>query len=533
MKLLRSSGLSLLIAVLSGGASLAQHDIREPRPESCPPDCSAPVHTAPPVSPPPPDCPPVVAAIAPKYYVLGIIYSPPGCSTVNLTGGGTLRCSETSSVVYQNGSSLGSKVSVDHFFSNGVSVTNDVGGGFSLNGYLKLSHEHNETFSGGQSLNDVHSETVTKSETITESAKGNSDGVDPLQDIFLLWLNPAVVIEQKYAAAGNSCNTTSSSSINWYMAMAAKEVPTEILFSMPAAWLKYSTPDPNNLSSMPQPVSDQFAKLGFTQDDYKAILALDPFANSSDPNAPDYKSILLSPSDVSGGESLFGSLGSTITRAFTPRRFIPTTHSFGYTRPVQSKDCADGVCSCIALGDTIKNELQILDQQEVTTSLEWKGGDKITGEISVGNMSGDNQHQGSWKITSTTASTTDKSQSATATIHCPSINYSGPLEMQIWWDTLYGTFVFVPATLDGQLPTLHQAQVVDSSGEPLRNEPIALMVGGKAFHAVTDSSGHYAIRALENFANAKQSPTAQVIVRGAKKDVSLTPAVPAEVVRLP
>jgi hypothetical protein len=281
-------------------------------------------------------------------------------------------------------------------------------------------------------------------------------------------------------------------------------VPTESIFSMPASWLKYPIPDPKNPASMPKTVADQFRELGFTQDDYKAILAADPFASS--PGPIDYRSILQPKSSA-------------------PRRFVPTTYSFSYHPTNQATDCNSGVCSCLAFSDTVKNELQIQDQHQITYSLEWKNeSTKWTGDVDGGaiNISNGSQPQGSWKSTT-----------ATASIHCPSINYAGPLEIQVWWDTLYGSFVFVPGTLDAQLPPLHQGQLVDAKGVPLRNEPVTLSVGGKTFHAVTDNSGHYTVRALASVVSGIRSKTAQIWARNVTKQVAVGRASTASILRLP
>src|ERR1700727_2665594 len=51
---------------------------------------------------PPLICPSQSGAALPKYYVIGLIYSPPGCSSSS-----TLKCSDVSSVSYQDSSSQG------------------------------------------------------------------------------------------------------------------------------------------------------------------------------------------------------------------------------------------------------------------------------------------------------------------------------------------------------------------------------------------------------------------------------------------
>ena len=68
-----------------------------------------------------PSCPSPTGALFPKYYVLGLVYSPPGCTSTS-----SLKCtSAASSVDYQSGSSMGTKVATSSSFSEGVSVAVD------------------------------------------------------------------------------------------------------------------------------------------------------------------------------------------------------------------------------------------------------------------------------------------------------------------------------------------------------------------------------------------------------------------------
>ena len=53
-------------------------------------------------------CNPLVGTVFPKFYVLGLVYAPPGC-----TGRASQACATQSSVDYQAGSSMGTKVSTE------------------------------------------------------------------------------------------------------------------------------------------------------------------------------------------------------------------------------------------------------------------------------------------------------------------------------------------------------------------------------------------------------------------------------------
>ena len=54
-----------------------------------------------------------------------------------------------------------------------------------------------------------------------------------------------------------------------------------------------------------------------------------------------------------------------------------------------------------------------------------------------------------WTDTSAETDTTTKTQTAAATIYGPSYGYSGTLDLQVYWDRIYQTFVFAFAKETG------------------------------------------------------------------------------------
>jgi hypothetical protein len=71
-------------------------------------------------------CVTAVDTIFPKYYVLGLLYSPPGCTST-----ATQNCTTSSTVDYANGSTMGTKTSIQHSFDKSVDlkVSATFGGG--------------------------------------------------------------------------------------------------------------------------------------------------------------------------------------------------------------------------------------------------------------------------------------------------------------------------------------------------------------------------------------------------------------------
>jgi hypothetical protein len=211
-----------------------------------------------------------------------------------------------------------------------------------------------------------------------------------------------------------------------------------------------------NPATMRPAVAQQLQALGFTNTDYQTILSADPYAAQT---------------------------------AIDPNRFTLTTWAFPYEPAVTSTDCNGGVCSCLAFSQTIKNDT--LNDKSTTGSLD------LTVSVTAGpNLSDVLSLKETNTLTITNSTTNDNtvasSQSATATIACPSPAYTGPIFMQIYWDSLYGSFVFVPLSLS-QARIVHQGQVMDGSNKPARGELVKFAYGGKTYNTVTDGQGIYRI----------------------------------------
>lgn len=453
----------------------------------------------------PPACPSATGALFPKYYILGLVYAPPGC-----TSSSSLKCSTQSSVDYQAGSSMGTKVSTENSFS--ASVDAKVDASFSVAGTAKFGASVSGGYSNASS--DSNSQTVSKGQTLDIKASGNGDGVDHTQDAFILLLNPAVAVQQTQQVVNNQCGPWVA---NWYMGVSGSS-GTQQRYTVYAEWLK-------NPSSMPKNVAQQLQTLGFTSTDYQSILTQDPFANGS----------------------------TTIDNP----RFTPTTYSFPYEPPLQASDCNNGVCSCMSMSDTIKNEIQTEAGSKSQTQYSLGFSESAGTDFKVFNASVSSNQKFTWTSTSTNADTTDSTQSATATVVCPSTSYQGPTIMSIYWDTLFGSFLFVPTTL-GPPPTpgpaprpmmralasppviLSQGNVIDPTGKPMRHEAVQLVVGGKTYHTWTNNRGDYYFLRAASLRNVSIPPTGQLSVRGVRQVVALGSTqklqihVPAQhVVRLP
>jgi hypothetical protein len=63
--------------------------------------------------------------------------------------------------------------------------------------------------------------------------------------------------------------------------------------------------------------------------------------------------------------------------------------------------------------------------------------------------------------------------------------------MSVYWDNLYGSFMFVPTTVGPQTPALTRGTVTGASGQPMPHQAVTLSFGGKTYHTDTDSLGKY------------------------------------------
>jgi hypothetical protein len=247
--------------------------------------------------------------------------------------------------------------------------------------------------SGGytKTQTDSTSETLTKTQTSEIVANGNADGIDHGQDQFILLLNPVVYVQEQQPTK-----------VVWNLGYTG---PSAIVYTVYVSWLK-------NPSSMPANVAAQLQQLGFTNSDYQTILAQDPFANG--------------PANIDLS------------------RYAPTTWTFPYEPPLQASDCNQGVCTCTSFSEVIKNDLQNDD----TSSYENQYSISLSKRLGLTDLIG-LKATASFTLTNGAATTNTRgsTQSATATVVCPSLNYHGPTLMQVYWDTLYGSFLFAPFEL--------------------------------------------------------------------------------------
>lgn len=191
------------------------------------------------------------ATLQPKYFILTVVYAPPG------TQGG----SSTSSVSYGSGSTTGTTTSSTKTFKQSYSITATAGVGFLGNGgSVGVSFGYARNGTDTQSL----AITKTKSTTIEDTGP-STDGVDHDHDLIYLWLNPTIKVTVNNQQAAWSISDGGTADIQYVY----------------VGWLK----DP---SKMPTGVAHVLQHYGLTTEDYANILKVDPFADGPHPVSSRY-----------------------------------------------------------------------------------------------------------------------------------------------------------------------------------------------------------------------------------------------------
>ena len=415
--------------------------------------------------------PPVAVKV--RYLVVGLIYAPPGC-----TGGASAGCTQ-SFVDYSGGSSLGSKISISDSFKVGEKLSADgsySGATVGLDQSLSLTQTDSSSFA------------ITKSVTHDIQAFGNSDGVDHGQDEFILLLNPTVILRKD-----------GSGTVYWKPDF-SKAVPYKVAVS-----------DLRNPATMQPAVAQQLKALGFTNDDYQTILNLHPFGGKVNTTGNNGKNI---------GTGALGGATDGGVPVLDSRRFRATTTGFPYEPLVRSPNCNGGICNCVPMGTTLKNDFATEDSTSSANdySVAIQAGASIPQVFNT-----KTELSFTWTDSETTGSNTDSSQSATVTVACPSANYTGPTFVQVYWDSLFGSFLFVPFKLTADRVIQH-GTVTDAPGKPVSGQVVELILNGKTYRTVTAHDGSY------RFGNLPGQPaitgTGRIVVRNVEQNVALRSSEP-------
>ena len=373
--------------------------------------------------PKPPTGPSVSGTVQPKYYILSVIYAPPG------TKGGDI----SSSVKYGRGSTTGTTVSSSSSFknSNSVSVSTDLG---VVQG-LEASYEYSRNTSKSNSLD------IKKSASKVIDMPGPSvDGIDHDRDQIWLWLNPTLKL------------TLTPTSVSWTVDNTRNAV---IMFVFAG--------DLRNPSRMNPSVAETLRTHGITTQDFPEILKADPFATRSGP---------------------LGVFTQQRPIFIDRRRFKSLGFTFPYQPPFAPGDKATTL--------TFKAENSTTESSASSVETAHTVGLKASVEFQIP-LKAKLNLEGKWTWTNSTTNSTsaEAKESASVTIGGPSFGYTGPTNIQVYFDVLYKTFLFVPVG-SGLAPSL-QGVVIRNSKRAVGGTEVVVVANGVKYRTFTNAKGEYRI----------------------------------------
>jgi hypothetical protein len=276
---------------------------------------------------------------------------------------------------------------------------------------------------------------LKNSSVASETHNGpDRDGIHHDEDELMLWLNPRVY----FAAHGNSTDWTLEVNPDDHNGTDIERLTVKI------GWLKGTMP-------MPPGVAAELAHHRITPADYPDLLAHDEFAN-----------------------------GNT---AVDPNQFVRTGLSFPYEPPTSQ----NGAPNTYTL--TLANDVTAVTS--TTKSRDSTVGAQVAGTIPLSqylNLRLNSSTQFTWTYQTTNTATAISGESAQATVKGPSFGYTGPVNITVWFDTMYKTFLF--EFVRTAQPSL-RGIVRSTLNEPLAHVFVYLRKGGRLYQTVTNARGEY------------------------------------------
>lgn len=407
--------------------------------------------------------PTAAGTLFPTYVVVGLVYSPPGC-----TG-----CQSNASVVeYTEANTVGTTLPTENSFNQDYSLTVGVTGILG-GGSAEVSGDWTTTQTSSTS------QTISNTQQSGLKATGNQDGINHDQDTFIVLLNPSVSVD---SGESFQCSATGgcAPAIEWRSGV---DGPASQPYPLTVQDLK-------NFGALPTNVANLMQAHGITQEDFKTILSLDPFANG--------------PAAIDG------------------TRYVRTTHTFPYKPPDKGECNNSGVCTCVVMSSQKTNNE--LTSNTTSTKTSYAVGLKQAatfGPKGLLNLTVTATQKFTWTATASQTNLTSSFKSANLTIPCPSSNWTAAedyTQIDVYWDTWYGSFMFAPTVVLEKAAgsnTFVSGHIVDKAGQPLRHEPVHVTVGAVTYHTLTDSKGDYAVYGVPVTKNlqTQKSPKATAHVR--------------------
>ena len=356
---------------------------------------------------------------------------------------GARGASDASILDYASGSSYGTTVATTDAWKNNLSITATVSA-------LGNSASLGFAWDVGSSSTTTVSFTKSTKDDRQVFAPGE-DGIDHDNDVVYLWLNPEIDV------------TVTGKALTW----------TPTTWGIPAMDIQFlevkalkkpqllTDPSVAKSVNVSPDLAARLAKYGFTAADFAQILGADPFANGS-------------------------------TNVDTTR-FVQTP----YTYPYEYSDAP------------MRNNSQIGNVSAMGTSTTSHDSYTISASVTVGfnigvvSASLKLSDSFNWSHQSTNSSNTTATQTASFGIATPSAAWAGPTDVSVYWDNLFGTFMFGWTPLPGTSSSAPydrkraaaavflSGHVADNAGKPLPGQEVWVRTTGLQLRTLTNAQGAY------------------------------------------
>ena len=395
----------------------------------------------------------------------------PAVTAAALTAGTVRPLYEVLTVVYAPPGTKGGNSKSTVTYGNGTSAgaTTSISSSFqagvdvsaTVGGATQFAPSATSDVSFSDTKTDSSSVEIKKSQNYSLTVQGPAeDGIDHSEDQFILWLNPLV-----------SVAIDPSGKMQYSMGVDGNVANLQLV----------RVKDLQNPASMLPQLKQILSRAGLTEADYASILSTNPFTSAN--------------------------------AAIDPKRFVPIQY-FTYQPPgadtPQDPPNVNLYTQTTTTTNTNTQEAKVQYGVKVSVSAGIANVVKLT-------VAGSMQ----WTNTSSTGTSSSALLSATVVVGGPSLGYTGPIDVVIYWDTVFNTFMFAfPAE-----PAIASGTFIDIEGRPVANTPIALVVGTHTVRTFTGPNGAY------RFYGAPTGP-GKISVDGQDFAVSVGPNAPKPVLKL-
>ena len=437
----------------------------------------------------------------PAFYPTAVYYAPPGCTKGSSSS--SYSCSPASSVQYTLAGSVGVTTSTQNSFSAGATVTATA----NLTAPLFLDVTQ-VSGSFGYTVTNTKGSSTTLSNTASNTfgwSPQSPDGIWHDSDYISGIVSPAIMLKSWLDPI------TQQNNVEWELGIPASEgnayTYDYTVFQLRCTLAGFyelprtfpGGPPPSNLAPIYDPHGTcaqnpnswlpSNAPKGLTISDYEQILSLDPFWNA-DPTLP----LPPPPSDRYTRQQTYG---------------FPYLHP-QVSAPGQPFACASQIWQKgVMHGDTTTSSTKKDITLSSSTTIKFpkifslKETDKFV-----------------WSDTTTTLTTDNQTDTAQVSVMCSSSNWKGPGFITVWYDNLFGTYLFDLS--DFPCPgckTLLNGNVTLANGVVVPGMPVDLVGETKTYHTATDNNGHFVFFTEDT--NPIESLTATLSVGGVSKPVTL------------